>query len=753
MTTASPDLAATRALTYRGRLPGVACDPALPPREDPVRLDVAAFVGFAEKGPLDTPTVVADPAQYAAVFGGDLALAQEERAPVHAQLPYAVRSFFDNGGRRCYVVRVAGPGARSGRWEVPGLQIWQPDGSATVAVVESAWPGSWSLGTSVEAQLLNRALPVVGAYTRRTGNAPGVLPLGRAAATIVQAGDLLRLDTASAGIYVRVREVDAGTGAAVTDLEVTFDRADPTVPDPSLLAGLPSAVPVEEARLHRVCLVVGHRSAEESRVLAKHDDLVFGEAVHPTGSASRPSWNGILQPADSTVPELDRSPFLRQDAATGATLATGIAVPVAMPLAGAASTPDAAVPIPLQEGHDDLDTFDPVADHTWFLDPELAGDSVFSLVPHADQLTVLSHTPRQLRGIHSLIGIDEVAMIAVPDALGRGWSAAPPPVEEPPPEPPPPEPEDWSDFHCCPGEETEPEPEAPPAAPASDPVAALPLLDPTTTYDDSGLRAVQVALVVLCTALADRVALLSVPKHYDVADTVAWRARVVTESAIADGNSTGLSPLSYAAYFHPWISVVTGQEGTRSVLRDIAPDGTAAGVIAARELARGVWLAPAGVAVRGMVRLAGPQPLTEADQKALFDAHANLLCQRPGRFTTLSAHTMTSDTQLLQLSVRRLLILVRKICLRLGERYTFEINNDRFRQLVRMRFDRILEELVRRGALHAYRVETGGGVNTAQDQDEGRFIVILRLAPTSPIEFITVTLVRTGEGLLDVLEG
>ena len=103
--------------------------------------------------------------------------------------------------------------------------------------------------------------------------------------------------------------------------------------------------------------------------------------------------------------------------------------------------------------------------------------------------------------------------------------------------------------------------------------------------------------------------------------------------------------------------------------------------------------------------------------------------------------------------MRRLLILLRKTCLRLGERYVFEINNDRFRQLVRMRFDRTLTGLAERGALHAFRVNTDDGVNTAADQEAGRFVVSLQIAPTSPVEFITVTLLRTGEGLLDVVEG
>lgn len=757
MTTTLPDLDGPRSgtLTFRGRLPGVACDPALPAREEPVRLDVAAFVGFAAKGPLNTPIAVADAAQYAAVFGDDLALAQERREPVHAQLPTAVRAFFDNGGRRCYVVRVAGPGALSGRWQVPGLQVWQADGTTDDAVVKSSWPGGWSADTTVQAQLLARVLPLAGQYRRRTGGGPGVLPVGRLAATSVQPGDLLRLDVGTTGIYVRILAVDTGAGTLSTDFEVTFERDDPMVPRPDLLALLPDSVALDEVRLHRLCLLVGHRHGDDARVLAKYDDLAFGTgpaspAAQPTSSAARPSWDQVLQPAGSRTPDLARSEFLRQFRSTMDKLATGIAVPVAMAPPGSDLTPE-DLPAPLQVGTDDLATFDPTTDWSWFADPELATDSVHSLVTHADQLTVLSHNPRQLTGIHALVGVDEVAMVSVPDALNRGWQPSTPPVPADPPEQPEQPGVDWSDFHCCSDTPAEAEPVEPPEPPT--PVDLLPILDPTPAYDDAGLRALQSALVVLCAATADRVAILSVPGHFDVVDTVAWRARLSTEPSIADGNVTGSSPLSYAAYWHPWLSVVTGQEGTRSVLRDVAPDGAAAGMIAARELARGVWLAPAGVPLRGVVRLAGPQLLTEVDQKRLFDAHANLVCQHPGTFTGLSAHTMTGDPQLLQLSVRRLLILLRRICLRLGERYTFEINNDRFRQLVRMRFDRILAALVQRGALHAFRVEVSGGVNTPEDLDAGRFIVVLRIAPTSPIEFITVTLVCTGEGLLDVLEG
>ena len=37
-------------------------------------MDVPVFVGFAERGPLDRPVALEDPAHYTAVFGGSLYL-------------------------------------------------------------------------------------------------------------------------------------------------------------------------------------------------------------------------------------------------------------------------------------------------------------------------------------------------------------------------------------------------------------------------------------------------------------------------------------------------------------------------------------------------------------------------------------------------------------------------------------------------------------------------------------------------------
>ena len=143
---------------------------------------------------------------------------------------------------------------------------------------------------------------------------------------------------------------------------------------------------------------------------------------------------------------------------------------------------------------------------------------------------------------------------------------------------------------------------------------------------------------------------------------------------------------------------------------------------------------------------------TTADWADLFNAQVNLIRQVPGQFTLLSAHTLSLEDTFLQLSVRRLLIFLRKLALLRGMRYVFESNNERFRARVQASFQATLNILVERGAITAFEVVTGSQINTQNDYDNGRFLIAIRVAPTLPIEFITVVLLRIGEGLLEAIE-
>lgn len=69
-----------------------------------VSTSTAGFVGMAERGPLNKPTLVTSFAEYQRTFGGYLS--EKDYAGCRF-LPYAVEGFFANGGKRAYITRVA----------------------------------------------------------------------------------------------------------------------------------------------------------------------------------------------------------------------------------------------------------------------------------------------------------------------------------------------------------------------------------------------------------------------------------------------------------------------------------------------------------------------------------------------------------------------------------------------------------------------------------------------------------------------
>jgi hypothetical protein len=186
------------------RLPGVYfLPPAQPATLALPRLDVAAFVGFAQRGPLHTPVAVEDVDTYRAVFGGEVALARDgdlaagsprpvlpSAGAVRAHLPGAVAAFFKNGGRRCYVVRVAGGDVSSTRLRVPGLVGLGSADNPRLAWLNAGSPGRWSHALRLASRLRSAALPTAafsvqddGSLLWQTGSAPQA----------IQVGDLLRL--------------------------------------------------------------------------------------------------------------------------------------------------------------------------------------------------------------------------------------------------------------------------------------------------------------------------------------------------------------------------------------------------------------------------------------------------------------------------------------------------------------------------------------------------------------------------------
>src|SRR4029077_20043958 len=76
-------------------------------------------------------------------------------------LPSAVRAFFRNGGRRCWVIRVAGQGATSNRFPLPGVFELKPQ-ELVQAHARARSEGSWSDNIAVGAALRSQSIEVAG---------------------------------------------------------------------------------------------------------------------------------------------------------------------------------------------------------------------------------------------------------------------------------------------------------------------------------------------------------------------------------------------------------------------------------------------------------------------------------------------------------------------------------------------------------------------------------------------------------------
>lgn len=96
-----------------------------------VSTSTAAFIGKAQMGPLDRAVLVTSFPEFSATFG---------TFQVDGFLAHAVSHFFQNGGKKCYVVRVAGAGARAA---AISLRDRKSPGPARTLTVSAASPGAW----------------------------------------------------------------------------------------------------------------------------------------------------------------------------------------------------------------------------------------------------------------------------------------------------------------------------------------------------------------------------------------------------------------------------------------------------------------------------------------------------------------------------------------------------------------------------------------------------------------------------------
>jgi phage tail sheath protein FI len=672
-----------------------------PPRINPLRTDVAGFVGIAERGPLHTAVPVLSWRQFQAFFG-DFTGA--------GFLAYAVRAFFENGGKKCWVVRVASEAAATASIVVGGIGT-----SAAYWRLAACSPGVW--GNDVE-------LTLVTTHHAQTKTEPQRCQ--------PEASGVESTAGFARGTHVRLSQ-DGLTwvGRVVSAVDVARRRLIWVHEKPE--GRLPYDTPVSGFAVNQPILIqsVEYRVIvrEGGRLIRSYEGLSlvpehprYGPRVLPRvmiakegGSASEGQVlvksSNVTLSAFPVTPEPIVITDLRGESRS--------AIADAWNTQGLApfDLPD-RVSLPLVGGADGLAAL-------------RVGDFIGEESSPWDSDEVKA---RKRRGLRVLEEEDEVSILAVPDIHIQPrpktrYAPLPPCIPDP----------------CLP---------APPPFPAPPRPAAVGDLPPV--FSEAEIMQVQAAMVQQCETRRDRVALLDPPfstaadEKLGVNGVRAWRQRFDS---------------SYAALYYPWVRVVDPLRLGDAVTRLVPPSGHVAGQYAHTDTIVGVHKAPANSPLEWVQDLS--MAIDDAIHGVLNPAGINAIRVLGGRGPRIfGARTVSSDADWRFINVRRLLLMIEKAIRVATQWAVFEPNDAITRAKLHLSISGFLWTLWQQGALagkaleEAFFVRCDETNNPPSARDNGQLLVEVGVAPAQPFEFIIVrvgrvnnefeiaetALVRTGGG-------
>ncbi len=171
--------------------------------------------------------------------------------------------------------------------------------------------------------------------------------------------------------------------------------------------------------------------------------------------------------------------------------------------------------------------------------------------------------------------------------------------------------------------------------------------------------------------------------------------------------------------------------------------GVIAGVIAATDMQRGVWKAPAGLdaGLNGIARL--ELNLTDPENGILNPIGINCLRSFPivgpviwGARTLRGADILSDDYK--YLPVRRLTLYIEESLYRNTKWAVFEPNDTSLWSSLRVSIGTFMADLARQGAFYSYQVVCDKTTTTQYDIDRGIVNVLVAFAPVKPAEYVVL---------------
>lgn len=263
-----------------------------------VSTSTAGMVGVTERGPEQTPVLVTSYGEYRRIFGGELRLADftDGANRVHGYLPHSVQGFFQNDGRRSYVVRVV------------------PEDAARA----SRFLFDRGVAASLETVLLRMAPQGSGTAL----NQPLLYVLGDLG-TLVN-GDRLRIGAGSRSEYHEVANATAGAThvALATPLGLSYPAGTEIYPvDPAAIANeydpaFAVFTLVDPVSAGATAITVNEGAAGDAASLAAAGNIIVELGAAGVGEYIRA---GSVD-ASGTTAEVTLASPLRSDLAAGATV-------------------------------------------------------------------------------------------------------------------------------------------------------------------------------------------------------------------------------------------------------------------------------------------------------------------------------------------------------------------------------------------------------------------------------------------------
>lgn len=715
----------------RRLLPGIAVKVPPPLRADALpRMDVALFVGFAARGPVHRPVAIDSVEVFQTVFGGDLVLAYDawRGRAILAALAASVRGFFSNGGVRCWVIRTCRNRDVEALWRRAPVDGKDCASTRTFTIpglgtLQAASVGSWSDGMRVSARRTGSRAE--GRFMLRTELAGDIAirgPFGFLPGTpdswweLADDDHFYANDVAVAQARPLVAPLDpsvAWSGAALTDL-----WSPPVGPDPD------------------------NRTALERDGLSRFDhelfldpDLALSGIATLGDNATRirdlegralAGLHGVFAVpggADYSEPSLIAVPDAAQcgwDRRAVAVIAPPQSKPAAIPLGWRDHTGSCALPPerPTASGPDTsrfLDCAIRLLPTPQFAQPILSRSRIdLSWSASATGATyIIEESGRaDFAGAEEIWrGLELRQSVAVRregayyyrihaelEGNVSGYSVTGVMIQN----------SAWV------------------AREAKD------FAHPT-------LLKVQQALLRSCAAIGDQFALLSLPRHFALPEATTY-VESLTTALQSEPRS-----LSYGALYHPWLVTPTDSAAGRD-LCNVPPEGVIAGTFARRAIQRGAWVAPANIPHADIVALT--PVLADRDHHGFAESGVNLIRHGPNGFVASDAMTLSLEPDWCEVNVRRLMNLLRRVCIRQGAPFVFEPNGDVVQRAIERSFGHMLDDMVRRGAFSgtggpdSYRLSIDA---SAADRMNGRIIVKLAVAPAHPLRFLTLVLTQAGE--------